>query len=173
VNAVRNRAFTLVELMVVIVMVSLLAAVVSPGLTAVRETQRAAGTDEVRRMLRTAQQLARASGRPHGLWVDAANERVRMLQILADGTVGPAVDGLGGETPVRALLNDFAGLKLNDADPGSGVALSETVLWFDYLGRPETRDADGSNAQPATAEPVLSFVGFGPIVVDRVTGVLR
>ena len=169
----RNRAFTLVELMVVVVMVSLLAAVVTPGLSAVRGTQQGAGTDEVRRMLRTAQQLARASGRPHGVWVDAANERVRTMQLQADGTVGPALDGLGGDTPVRDLLKDFAGLDLGDVDPGDGDAVSEGVVWFDYRGRPETRNADGSNAQPATVEPTIAFVDFDPIVVDRVTGVLR
>ncbi|MFT5424314.1 MAG: type II secretion system protein H [Phycisphaerales bacterium] len=169
----KNRAFTLVELMIVVVMVSLLAAVVSPGLTAVRGTQQAAGTDDVRRMLRTAQQLARASGRPHGVWVDAANEKARMMQLQADGTVAPALDGLGEDTPIRPLLEDFAGLELTDVDPGDGNAVSEAVLWFNYLGRPETRDADGSNAQLATTEPTLTFVGFAPIVIDRVTGVSR
>lgn len=169
----RDRAFTLVELMVVVVMVSLLAAVVTPGLSAVRDTQRGAGADEVRRMLRTAQQLARASGLPHGVWVDATDERVRVMRYESDGTVNPAVDAMGSEFPVRSLLKDFAGLEVASVDAGDGNVVSEAVLWFDYRGRPQTRDADGSGAQSATDEPTLEFVGSDPITVDRVTGVLR
>lgn len=169
----RNRAFTLVELMVVVVMVSLLAAVVTPGLSAVRDTQQGAGTDEIRRLLRTAQQLARASGRPHGVWIDAQSEQVRMMQYESEGSVSPAFDSIGSEYPVRSMLKDFAGLEILDIDPGDGDAVSEAVLWFDFRGRPQTRDADGSGAESVTTEPTLRFPGFDPIVVDRVTGVLQ
>ena len=124
-------------------------------------------------MLRTAQQLARASGRPHGVWVDAASERVRAVRLQADGAVGPALDGLGGVSPVRDLRADFAGLDVGDADPGDGHAAGEAVLWYDFRGRPETRDTDGTNAEPAATEPTITFAAFEPIVVDRVTGVLR
>lgn len=168
-----KRAFTLIELLVVVIMMSVMAAVVVPGLGSVRGVQRDAGSEEVRRELLSAQAHARAVGRPHGLELDATADTLRSVWYSTTGSVEPALTASGRESVLRSLGEDFAGLDITEIDPGDGSGVSSVTLWFDYLGRPELRNPDGSSPARPTQTPTITFAEADPIDVDLVSGVVR
>ena len=163
------RAFTLVELMVVVVLIGVLAAVVAPGLGSVRTTQRDAGLGELQRLLRVTQQDARTTGRPAGVWFDADADQIQRVQLHEGSGVLAAVDVLGQPHGVQDLAS-FGGLDLVSVDPGAGSAATNATIWFDFMGRPELRDLDGDNPAKPTGNPQLQFASGAIITLDRLTG---
>jgi len=168
-----RRAFTLIELLVVVIMMSVMAAVVVPGLDSVRGVQRDAGAWEIRRELLSAQAHARAVGRPHGIELDATADTLRAVWYSTTGDVAPALTASGRESVLRSLGEDFAGLDITEIDPGDGTGVTSVTVWFDYLGRPELRDADGTDPARPTQAPTITLAEGDPIEVDPVSGVVR
>ncbi|MFG0305217.1 MAG: Tfp pilus assembly protein FimT/FimU [Phycisphaerales bacterium JB040] len=168
-----GRGFTLIELLVVILMMSVMVAVVAPGLGSVRGVQREAGASEIRRELRSAQAHARAVGRPHGVALDATADTLAALWYSTSGNVEPALTASGRVSETRAIGELFAGLDVVEIDPGDGTGVASATIWFDYLGRPELRDEDGLNPARPTSAPTVTLGEGDPIQIDPVSGVVR
>ena len=163
------RALTLVELMVVVVLIGVLAAVVAPGLGSVRATQRDAGLGEIRRLLRITQQEARTTGRPAGIRFDAEADHIQRVQLHDGSGVLAAIDSLG-QPHITQDLATFGGLDLVSIDPGTGNVTADSTIWFNFMGRPELRDNDGDNPAIPTTSPQLQFASGVTISLDQLTG---
>lgn len=121
-----SRGFTLVELILVIVVLGILAAVVGPRFFDRRVFDDRLYAEEVRAALRHAQKLALAGGCRIRFTLDASGYRVqRDADCEGSGTaLAPVLDPYTGQAP-------YAGA------PPDGTALSAPfTIDFDALGRP-------------------------------------
>ena len=165
-----RRAFSLVELLAVVVVLAILAGVVLPGLGAVSGLRRQAAADEVRRLLT----LARASARgvPAGVAIAPATGDVTLVSSGPAG-VAALVDALGEPRRAVNLGRDFGGARFGAIVDGGDDAIDPAVFWFGFDGTPERRDASGAYVGPFTRDARIEIVDVGPVVVRRATGVIE
>lgn len=167
-----HHGFTLVELAVVMVMMSIIAAGVLPALDRLDDTRRAAALAEVRAALRTARAHALAQGDPTGLSIDPETETIATVWLAPGSTPVALLDALGSPSvPVDlSLAFDSASIvSVTLADGSSGAG----VIWFSNDGSLELREEDGELIGAATADPVIVLEGAGEVSVDRKTGLIR
>lgn len=144
----RQRGFTMVELIVTMIVIGIMAVSILPRMDLLRGFDEIGYRDQVRATLEYARKSAVAQRR---------NVRVT----LAGSTVAVTIDndipeGGAAGTFGRALA--LPGINANSFAAPAGVALTpDTVLVFDPLGRP-------------SAGAVLAVSGVGNITVEAETG---
>jgi len=167
----------MLELLVVIVIMGVLAAVVVPGMGAVEDQRRDAGVAEIARVLRYARASAMATGSPTGVRIQTDSGVVVDLVRIdpdsgsLDGVPGP----LGEDLPTRYLDHELAGVTVLSMQNGDGTTGTDETFWFAYDGTPHTRSATGvfddNNTDPCLIE-VETRTGSRTIRVHETTGMI-
>lgn len=164
-----RRGFTMLELTVLLLVMGVVAVTVLPSVGLIDSSRRAAAANEVALRIEYARDRARAEGRPFGIEIDVANERVRILTISAAGAApSPATDVLGQEEVWVPLSGRFAGAAItsftNGRDGGS------PVVWFSAMGVPEIRSSGGVSLGEFTRDAAITMSDGQVVSVARVTG---
>lgn len=142
-ECVSRRAFTLVELMVVILLMGIVSVTVLPALGNVEQMREGAARDEVVRFMDVARARALAAGQPIGVNVGMQSSSLSMVHLADTGGVESMTDPLTGNPRSVFVTSMYSGVTFEDMLNGDGVRGSGTV-WFDYEGVPHTRDQSGS-----------------------------
>jgi prepilin-type N-terminal cleavage/methylation domain-containing protein len=164
-----RRGFTMLELAVVLLVMSVVAVSVLPAVGLLDASRRSAAGDELARVLEDARERARASGRPFGVEIDAVNERVRTLTIETSGSAPTSMrDPLGAEESWTVLSRRYPGAAIvtfsNGRDGGG------TVVWFSSSGVPEIRSSGGALVGEFTRDAVIQMNDGRTLRVTRNTG---
>lgn len=169
----RRRAFTILELMVVVLLMSILAVSVLPALGSLDEARLGAAVDEVERTLVHARSLAMASGEPTGVEFDLTAQTVTLVRIVSAGTPPePALDALSQPvTPLRLPVT-FPRVELISLTNGDGSSGSGTV-WFRFDGAPEVRASNGSLVGPFSQDALVTLTGARSVAVRMGAGLVE
>ena len=170
------RAFTLLELLFVIVIAGIVAAGAIPALSSMAGAREAAAARETQRLLALARTLATTAGDPAGVLIDPGSQTLT-LRRLPFGQAAPmdAVDALG--QPVRPLRIDisFPSIAIESFTAGDGSVVSSPAtgaVWFNTRGEPELRDAAGAYVGPFSHDAVVVLTGGG-VTVRRASGMVE
>ncbi|MEM9065662.1 MAG: prepilin-type N-terminal cleavage/methylation domain-containing protein [Planctomycetota bacterium] len=152
----RARGFTLLEVTVVVLVITLLTITVTPAIRGLDSARAAAASEEVARRLVLARSSSMASGKPTGLSVAPSSGQFLLLEIPTSGGMPSArTDVLGAVEEafeIEALYGiELAGFTAPDGTTGDGV------IWFGYDGTPQSRDANGTLVGPATGDTLIEL----------------
>jgi prepilin-type N-terminal cleavage/methylation domain-containing protein len=166
----KPRAFTLIELVSVLVLVSILSATAIPALARLDRARDAALLNECDRLIRFSQAHANSTGMPTGARFDLDDQSVAVLTIGTTPGSASSVLRAGTGLPIE--------LSVSSAFPGASLASSggqtsgTAVLWFDYDGSPQTRDSSGEHPLALTEEFIVRVSSGSEIRVQPSTGVI-
>lgn len=160
-----GRGFSLVELIAVILLVGLLAAVSVPAMTKAAESRAEAGIAQLERDLAGARHLACHSGVRVWTVFSLSGQRYELLaeQPGNPGRVhrSPRTDPATGRPFSQPIGGpDWSGVTLVGVNFDSGAEVA-----FDWRGRPLA-----ASEQPLSANGQLVFSNGRRVVVDRTTG---
>ncbi|MEZ6243508.1 MAG: prepilin-type N-terminal cleavage/methylation domain-containing protein [Phycisphaerales bacterium] len=169
----RRRAFTILELMVVVLLMSILAVAVLPALASLDEARIGAAADEIERTLVLARSMAMASGEPTGADFDLTKQTVSLVRITSvGGAPEPALDALSQPvSPLRVGVT-FPHVEVLSLTNGNGSGGSGAI-WFRFDGAPETRAADGSLVGAFTQDAVVTLTGPKTVVIRMGAGLVE
>ncbi|MEM9559360.1 MAG: prepilin-type N-terminal cleavage/methylation domain-containing protein [Planctomycetota bacterium] len=167
-----RAGFTLVEVLTVVVVLSILAAAVAPGIGSMRSRSADAAAEVVRGSLRSARAMAGASGVPTGVEIDVVLDRSQIV-VVDGGDVVPAPGVLGTAQPPVWVSADFVGASILSVTPSDGSSPTAGVIWFGFDGAPQARDAEGVLLGGDPVESLIELTGGREIRVDPVTGRIR
>lgn len=172
-NAPLTRAFTLLELTVVIVLMSIVAVTVIPALGVVDEARRGGATDHVERMLVLARSLAMAASEPTGVQFVLSDQTASLVRITSvGGAPVPALDALAQPAQPLELQASYPTAQILSITHGDGSSGSGTI-WFRFDGEPEIRDASGVFVSLFTQDAAITLTGSRVITVARATGLVE
>ncbi len=172
-----QRAFSLIEVLMVIVIIGVLAAVVTPGVGSLERQRQDSAFDEISRSFRYARATAMACGAPTGVRLrTGTGVRMDVVQIDPDtSTLGAAPGPLGEDAPTRYLELEIPSLAVVSMTNGDGTSSNDETFWFRFDGTPHTRTVGGSfdafNTQDALVV-LESGPGTRTIVIHEHTGVI-
>jgi prepilin-type N-terminal cleavage/methylation domain-containing protein len=165
-----RAAFTMVELLVVVLVLGIVSASVVPAIDALAGARRAGAAESIRSTLRFARASAMLTGQPTGVDIDVDDSTLTLVWIAPDQTMPAAKpDALGGDFGPFNLAVEFAGVSIDaltrfDGSSGSGT------LWFGADGLPERRDSAGSLLGTATSNAVITLSSGASVTLDDGTG---
>lgn len=167
------RAFTLLEVMIVVVIMGIVSFTVVPSLSLVREANEHAALREVERSMVLARSWAMATGRPTACLPDVAAGELTMWT-LEPGAGAPsrALDALGTPREVVSLPARFAGVSISGVSGGLSHASGER-LWFAFDGTPEVRDEAGNRVRALEESVQITLSAGGSVVVRPVSGLVE
>ena len=171
----RVRGFTIVELVTVMVMVGLLAAVAMPRFFQQDSFDARSFADQNVSMLRYAQKLAIAQNRP--VFVQLDGTRMALCFNTACDAANRVLPPAGGNSGRKATLTACANTTawLCEAAPGKisyGAPLEIAAFYFNALGRP----FKAADAEPVSTFPARVSIGIKDggmtrnIIVEGETG---
>lgn len=167
-------AFTLIELVAVMVLVSILSLTVTPLLATMRSSRDSALAREVERRLQLARAHGMTTGRPTGLTLDVAEQALRLVYIAEAGAAPAPLPGASGEAEGHAqesIEAMFPGSALLAIDVGGAGAFD--TIWFDYQGVPHLRSETGAFVQNLTEDAHISLAGEHVVTVRHTTGMVE
>jgi len=167
-----RSGFTLVELMLVVVLMSIVAASVIPALGNVQAMREGAARDDIVRYLEIAKARAMASGMPCGLEVDMSSSSLTMVCIDDAGSVETLIDPLTADQRSLEIPTTYGGVTLDSFSGGSALSASG-VVWFDFEAKPHTRSSDGTFVSLNSAAVTLELSSQQRIVVHPYSGVIE
>lgn len=168
-----RRAFSLVEVTVVVIVLAVLAAVVVPGFGSMQTHQTDAAADVLRGLLRSARAHAGASGRPTGVEIQTETGRALLVAIDDAGDVGPAMGVLGQPREPVWLTDRIGAAGIESITLFDGSEPADGAIWFGFEGNPESRDDRGVRTGDASDDASVQLVGGRLLVIDAVTGFVR
>jgi len=118
----KERAYTLVELLIVIATLTLIAAIATPSLTKTDDAPLERAATEVGSALRFAHSEAVRTGEPHGVYASQSSERIRIYRLPVSTPIYDVRD------PLTKQLYDFD----FSIDP-TGINVSSVYLKFEGL----------------------------------------
>lgn len=150
----RRRAYTIFELLIVVVILGIVGASAVPVLSQSAEATRAASKDEVVRYFEYARSRAMSAGAPVGVRVNISQATLEIIAINDIGVIETITDQISSGSMEANLASDYAGAAIQSFVNGDGSQGNGTV-WFDYQGVPHIRDDssgsfDSLSAQSAT-----------------------
>lgn len=167
------RAFTLIEVMAVVIIMAILAATAAPALSSVSAARTGAAADEVARQLRAMRSRAMSTGEPSGLRIDPTANTLAPLRIASQGAAPDAAPSASGAAGQAELLSGrFAGVSLTSFVNGDGTS-GAGVVWFSYLGEPQTRTLSGVTPRSFTTDAVITIGGSQRVTVRRLSGLIE
>lgn len=169
----RSRgAFTLVELMVVVLLMGIVAVTAIPAMGNVRTMREGAARDDVARLLEVIKARALATGSPCGLQVNVSDSTLTIVQLDDSGDIESVTDPLTSNARTLDLPSTYQDVTIESVVNGDG-ATGSGVIWFDYEANPHTRSSAGVfesiNTEPATIELSSGQV----VLVHPYTGVVE
>lgn len=169
----RARAFSLVELAVVVLITGLLAVLAVPALSIGNQARQSAAAQEVSRRLELARSRAMATGHPHGLMLDCDTESIQIMRIASSGaTPTPALGPGGAAEPAADLSTLYGGCQLLTFRGGDGSTVRGTI-WFGASGVPELRSASGTLTGAWSSDATLALTGGHTITIRRLSGAIE
>jgi prepilin-type N-terminal cleavage/methylation domain-containing protein len=160
----RSSGFTIVEIIVVLLLMSILAATLLGRSATTTDLDLNSATDKVRNQLRFAQ--AEAMKRSDTVWgVNSFGTKYWLFR----NTTANEVRIPGGDYPGDDNW-------INEADLGKGVTLSDFTVFFDRIGKPYTAYTDATNNTPMDSEMSVTVSAGGDnrtITVTPETGLIR
>lgn len=165
----RRTAFTLVEMLAVVIVMSLLAASSLPAMSAIDDAKRAAAANEIERLLISARARAMASARPTGVQL-AAGSVFTVIEIAGDHAAPTTTGDVFGQPSIAIRLPDlYAGASVAAFTNGDG-ATGTGVVWFNHRGEPHTRAAAGDFAGAFTQDGLFTLSTARRVRVFKVSG---
>ncbi|HEX2837652.1 MAG TPA: prepilin-type N-terminal cleavage/methylation domain-containing protein [Phycisphaerales bacterium] len=170
-HAKPRRGFSILELTVVVAILALLSVTAIPALSTVRAATQEAGAHHVERLLLTARAQALATGRPWGVEVDFAGQRVRLLYMPTPGALPVPAPARGlASAEWTTLPAAYAGAAITAVTFADGISNASGIIWFDSDADPAVRASNGVRTGDATTDSELVFAGGRTITVDQRTG---
>jgi prepilin-type N-terminal cleavage/methylation domain-containing protein len=167
-----RRAFTLLELVVVISVVGVVSVTVIPAWNSLSGTRQAAAGEELERRLVAARSQAVSEGHPIGLQINPTSDTLRFYTIATTGAVPTVLPGLDGQPDAGVNITAmYPGADILTVTGGSGAAGTQ-ILWFGYDGSPELRSAAGVLTGSWTGDAVVTLAGGNMVTVRKVTGMV-
>lgn len=172
-NVRASRAFTLIELITVFVLIGLLAVSAGPALSTVQRSRESAAAREVSRLFVLARSEAMSTSEPTGVRVDPAAGTFEML-VVPNGTDPPAIltSPLGEPRETFVLGIDFPGIDVEAVVLGDGSTGGGTI-WFGHRGTPQLRDGFGAYLGEFTTDASVKLTGTDPIYIMRGSGLVE
>ena len=169
--AVRARcAFTLLEVMIVIVVMSILAIGVVPALSSASGAQSAGAAHEVERVLLLARAKAMATSTPHAVRLETSPSSLQLCwRNPTSGDVEGAIANDGQEWPVQLLSGRFGNARITSVEV-DGLSSVPSVVWFGFNGLPQTRSDDGDFIANATRNAAITISDGSVVTVIAKTG---
>lgn len=169
-----SSAFTLIELVAVIVLVGLVAASAGPALSTVQRSREAAAAREVSRLLVLGRSEAMSTSEPTGVRIEPAAGTFELL-IVPNGTGLPQIRKSPLGEPREALVVgiEFPGIDVENIVLGDGSSGSGGTIWFGYKGTPHLRDGSGVYLGEFTSDASVKLTGTGPISIMRGSGMVE
>ena len=167
-----RAAFTLVELMIVVVLMGIIAVSVIPAIGSVQGMREGAARDEVGRMLEVAKARAIASGVPCGLEIDLNESSLTIVRLSDAGSIEDLSDPLTMRARSVVLPSVFSGVTLSGLTNGDGVGGSGTI-WFNYEATPHTRTSGGALEATNSSNATIELSSGQQVVVHAYTGVVE
>ncbi|HEX3997537.1 MAG TPA: prepilin-type N-terminal cleavage/methylation domain-containing protein [Pirellulales bacterium] len=161
-TAAPRRGFTLIEMMVVILLVTLLTSIMIPVLSAASDSRRAReGARVLSTMLATAQTQAEVSGRPAAVWIQrlknstgaVVNSSAAMELYLAEVPPPYLGDTLTSTASINGSTVTFSNASLTNANVQAG-----DVIRFSYRGESfYLSNINGNSATIAPLDPTQTY----------------
>lgn len=170
------RAFTLLEMMVVVVIASIIAVGVIPALDRMDDARRGAAVSETDRLLEFARARAMASGRPTGVRFSRTGSIVTLHVVETDGSVSAMVGPLGTVLDPVDLTGQFGAVleRVSVPPPSlSGAAADTSTVWFDHTGEPQSRSAAGALVGDLAADASIVIEDAGTVWVRARSGLVE
>jgi MSHA pilin protein MshC len=120
------KGFTLIELVMILVLVGIIAAVVTPRLGDVTTTNASAFADKLRADIRYAQNLAMTTSQRHRVYVNTAPGPAPGYAVVNAATGLVVMDPAGGNLSIVLNAGDYAGITVSP----------NAVIEFNSLGSP-------------------------------------
>lgn len=167
------RAFSLLEITVVIVVMGVLSAMVVPALRTMDEARAGAAAEEIERRLVMARTNAIAMGRPVGLRIDPVAATLQQWDIKSSGAAPTvAMTGMGQADEVFNVAARYPGVRVTSLVGGNNTSGVQTI-WFAYDGTPHLRTSGGTHAGVWTSDAVVTVTGGLTVRVRRGTGAVQ
>lgn len=163
------RAFSLLEMAMVIMITAILAASAIPAMSSMSTARQGAAAEEVERRIVNARSRALAEGRPFGVTIDTTAHTLRTMTIATTGAVPtPATDALGQPEAAFNLAATFSGVQFTvvSSEAGSGTQ----TFWFSHEGTPQARNASGALVGSWTQNAVVTVTGDVSVYVQARSG---
>jgi prepilin-type N-terminal cleavage/methylation domain-containing protein len=173
-NPTLRKAFTLVEMSVVVIITGIIAATVVPAWNSLTGTRQAAAAEEVERKFVAARSQAVAEGRPVGIRVSPASNTVQTYVITTPGAAPTVANMIDGQPdPALDIGGAYSGASITTLTAGDGSAAAQ-VLWFGYDGSPQLRDATTGNLiGPWTQDAVIAMSGGQQVLIRKISGLVQ
>lgn len=171
--AFSSRAFTLIEVGIVIIVVGLIAATAIPAMDSLTDTRRIAALREIERRLGIARAAAITTGQPTGLVVGFSDDSFQYVNIPTFGSAPMPIITPGGEPDKPfSLAEEFAGVETTSVIAGDGSS-GDTIIWFSFEGVPQTRTAAGTLTGGFTQDASIQVTGGGTVYIRRFSGLIE
>jgi MSHA pilin protein MshC len=160
----RSSGFTIIEIIVVLLLMSILAATVLGRSVTTSNLDLNSATDKVRNQLRFAQ--AEAMKRSDTAW--GVNSLGTEYWLFRNTTANEARIP-GGDYP-------GAGNRINESDLGAGVTVSDFIVFFDRIGKPYTAYTSPTVNTPLASQMPITVSVPGDnrtITITPETGLIR
>ncbi len=164
-----QAAFTLIELMMVVVIMSIVAVTVIPAVDNVRVMRAGAAHDDVARLLEVTKARAMASGSPVGLRVDLADSTLTLVEVDPSVGITNLADPLTGADRILRVRETYSDVSIaslinGDGDSGTGI------IWFDFESTPHTRNTDGDFASISDDHAIITLSSGATVIVHAHSG---
>ncbi|MCR9076520.1 MAG: prepilin-type N-terminal cleavage/methylation domain-containing protein [bacterium] len=167
-----RAAFTLVELMIVVILMGIISASVIPAIGSVQGMREGAARDELGRMLEVTKARAIASGVPSGLQIDLNESSLTIVHLSDAGAVEELTDPLTLETRSVVLPSVYTGVTLDGFTNGDGAGGSGTI-WFNYEATPHTRTSGGAMEATNSSNATIELSSGQQVIVHAYSGVVE
>ena len=166
----QRAAFTLIELIAVMVIVGTLAITAAPALSTFAKIRNTGLVNEIDRRLSLARAWASSTGQPAGVKFDVTNQKLSLVRIASSGASATALPAAGGAAESAssdqiAVISPGASLSSATFSP-SGY----DTIWFDYTGTPHVRNGSGTFVSNLTTDATITVGGGRTLTLRRVTG---
>jgi len=166
----QHRAFTLIELAVVVAITGILAIAAFPAFRTLDDARRAAAAAEVERQVLNTRAASMSLGQSVGLRIDPVNHTLQRFIIPRTGGAPVAFTSpLGTPEGPTTLSADFPGSAIVSYIGGDGFTGAGT-LWFAHDGTPELRNGSGVRIGGFTQDATITLTDGYRVSVTRISG---